>query len=80
MRRLAVFSIFIITTVFFISCIKSKNSASEYNIVIWEQEDAAVVSTAISTAAKKKDHAKTLWCLLMFQMWWNQYMKTESVR
>ncbi len=25
----------------------------------------------------KRDNAKTLWCLLMFQMWWNQYMKPE---
>ncbi len=25
----------------------------------------------------KRNHAKTLWCMLMFQMWWNQYMKPE---
>ena len=25
----------------------------------------------------KRDHAKTLWCLLMFQMWWNHYMAPE---
>lgn len=30
--------------------------------------------------SEKKDHAKTLWCMLMFQMWWDQYMNSESGR
>ena len=27
--------------------------------------------------AETKDHSTLLWSLLMFQMWWNQYMETE---
>lgn len=28
----------------------------------------------------KMDHSMNLWCMLMFQMWWNRYMNVEAER